>query len=145
MLAPNTASITNFGIHGQSALPPIEMRGDGLGGGYSSGEESRALQSIEQNIANLERSIRRNGAGGSSNKLNSMERNTQVRFAGGKQRTGGGRDGDYIDSDDVNAGQLTRSASLDITTGNGAAKRRQKTFNLPTSVKKRYVIAVCKV
>ena len=112
----------------------VEMRGDGLGG-YSSGEDSRALLSLEQNIANLERSIKRSGGGGSTSKLNSIdnERTVQVRFAGRDKR----RRGDYIDnnSDDVEAYQLSRSTSLNI--GEGSGPKRKSPFHLPSTVKKR--------
>ena len=120
---------------------PMEMRGDGLGG-YSSGEDSRALLSLEQNIANLEKSIRRSG-GGSTSKLNSigMERGIQVRFAGGKRSA---RE-NYIENVTDGEGDLThmtRSTSLDITTEGGMPKRRHKGFQLPSTVKKRLVFGL---
>ena len=116
---------------------PVEMRGDGLGG-YSSGEDTRALLSLEQNIANLERSIKKSsGGGGSTSKLNNVgnERTVQVRFARGKRS---GR-GDYIDNNsDVEASHLTRSTSLNI--GDGSVPKRHKSpFHIPGTVKKRYV------
>ena len=113
---------------------PVEMRGDGLGG-YSSGEDSRALLSLEQNIANLERSIKKSGGGGSTSKLNNVgnERTVQVRFAGGKRL---GRE-DYLDNNaDAEAGQLTRSTSLNIGDGS-VPKKIRSPFHLPGTVKKR--------
>ena len=115
---------------------PIEMRGDGLGG-YSSGEDSRALLSLEQNIANLERSIKRSGGGGSTSKLNSVgnERTTQVRFAGGKRV----KRGDYIDNNtDEEGGPLSRSTSLNIGDSSGQ-KRSRNPFRIPNTVKNRLV------
>ena len=110
------------------------MRGDGLGG-YSSGEDTRALLSLEQNIANLERSIKRSGGGGSTSKLNNVdnERTVQVRFSGRDKR----RRGDYIDnnSEDVDGYQLSRSTSLNI--GEGSVPKRKSPFHLPSSVKKK--------
>ena len=112
---------------------PVEMRGDGLGG-YSSGEDTRALLSLEQNIANLEKSIKRSG-GGSTSKLNNIgneQRAVQVRFAGGKRV---GR-GDYIDNNtDDEGGQLSRSTSLNI--GDGSVPKRKSPFHIPSTVKKR--------
>ena len=112
----------------------VEMRGDGLGG-YSSGEDTRALLSLEQNIANLERSIKRSGGGGSTSKLNNVdnERTVQVRFSGRDKR----RRGDYIDnnSEDVDGYQLSRSTSLNI--GEGSAPKRKSPFHLASLTKKK--------
>ena len=114
----------------------VEMRGDGLGG-YSSGDDSRALISLEQNIANLERSIKRSAGGGSTSKLNNVdnERPVQVRFAGRDKR----KREDYIDNntEDIEGYQLSRSTSLNI--GDGSVPKRKSPFHLPSMSKKRYV------
>ena len=98
------------------------LHGDGTGG-YSSGDDSRALLSLERNIANLERSIRRNGGTGSTSKLNKVD-NPHVRF----------NQNDYSDSE---VGNLTRSASLDIAKSGDSAKKRIRNFTFTNPVKRR--------
>ena len=128
---PNDSN-EKFGVHQH----PMEMRGDGLGG-YSSGEDSRALLSLEQNIANLERSIRRSG-GGSTSKLTSVgnERNVQVRFAG-RRRVG--RENNNTDNE---GGHLIRSTSLNIATETEGSepKKTRKSSYFASNVKKRLVL-----